>query len=290
MRHEFSVSGRLVRFETPDGFLLNGFVFPKKGSKKVVLHVPGMMSNFYDDRMFPDIARELNKAGWSFLPFNNRGHDTISDIPHVSGKWKPGGTAFEKFEGCLKDIKAAVDFAWRSGYRKIVLCGHSTGCQKITYYQSKTGDRRVKGLILLGPVDDYNSIQKEFGKKVFRKLIRMSKKSRSNKILLPKSLTKSYWFSPRRFLSAHDLSNPEARIFNYESEMKIFRKVKLPILAVFGSRDEFRVKPVEENFRIMRRNTESKSLECVSIEGANHSFIGKSRELAKNVADWVKKV
>lgn len=287
MGWNFSADGKLVRFETSDGMLLNGFIFPKKGSKKIVIHVPGMMSNFYDDRNFVHMAKRINEAGWNFFPFNNRGHDVVSDIPTSSGSWKRAGTGLEKFENSLKDIKAAVDFAYKMGYKKIILSGHSTGCQKVVYYQSKKQDRRVKGLILLGPADDYNSMQLEMGASKFKKTLEKARRSKNKRRLLPQYLTGSYIFSMERFLSAHDLDNVEARIFNYDSKMPIFKKVTCPILTVFGSRDEFRVKPVDRNFRILNKNTGSPLLECVVIKNANHSFVGKERQLSKEISKWL---
>lgn len=286
MNWNFSIGGKLIRFPTTDGLLLHGFLIPAKKSKKIIIHLLGMGSNFYDDSRLPYLANQITKAGYSFLSVNNRGHDVIADIPNTKNKWVKGGTAFEKFEDSIKDIKASIDFASKKGFSKIILLGHSTGCQKVTYYQSKTQDRRVNGIILLAPTDDYNSYKKELGKD-YKKVLKVAKKLKYKNALLPPKLMKGYFFSGKRFLSDADIRNVEARIFNYDSKMELFSKIKCPILAVFGSKEQHRVKPVEEHFKILRKNTGSSKFDSLIIKDANHSFIGKEKQLSEKVSNWI---
>ena len=283
----FSVSGKLLTFETSDRRLLNGFLFSGRKSKKVVLHVPGMQSNFYNDRNFPAMAKELDKAGYNFLPFNNRGHDVVVDIPIKNSYWKVGGTAYENFEDCLIDIKAAVDFAWSLGFREIILSGHSTGCQKIAYYKIKTKDKRVKGLILLAPADDYNSLRKELGEN-FEKAMKLAKTKTNMKELLPRDLLKGYLFTVERFLSAHERGNVESELFNYQTDMKLFQKIKCPILAVFGSNDEYRVGPVKDHLKKLEEVTKSVDLQTVIVKKGDHSFLKKHKDLATEISKWLR--
>ena len=49
--------------------------------------------------------------------------------------------------------------------RRIVLAGHSTGANKVLYYAAKTADRRVTGLILLGPISDIAGEAKRIGRR-----------------------------------------------------------------------------------------------------------------------------
>lgn len=287
----FAINGQLVSFLTEDKIILHGFFVPSRKSKKVFIHIPGMTSNFYDDFRFPYLVRYITKSGYNFFQVNNRGHDVIADIPNIKGKWIRVGTVFEKFEDCLKDIKAAIDFASRKEFTKIVLSGHSTGCQKITYYQSKVKDKRVKGLILIAPTDDYNYVtKKEFGKnypkiwKIAKQLINSGKENE----LMPKET--KVLMSAKRFLSDADLKNIEARIFNYDSKMEIFSKIKCPILAIFGTKEQYAVKSPKAYLEILKVKTKSKRFDSILIKNANHSFIGKEGQLAKVVANWLKRL
>lgn len=286
MKWDFSIAGKLVGFPTKDGVFLQGFLIPAKDSKKIVIHIPGMGSNFYDDSRLPHLANQITKAGYSFLSVNNRGHDVIADIPNTKNKWIKGGTAFEKFEDSIKDIRASIDFASKVGYKKIILSGHSTGCQKIAYYKSKTNDKHVKGIVFIAPADDYNYIKKELGK-TFNKVLNKARKL-NKKDLLPPEMVKGNFLSAKRFLSVSDLKNMEAKIFNYDSDLDLFSKIRCPILAVFGSKEQYRLKPVQEYFKILQKNTSSPKFDSLLIKNANHSFIGKEKELAKKVANWVR--
>ncbi|TAL47661.1 alpha/beta fold hydrolase [archaeon] len=286
MKWDFGINGKLVRFTTKDGMLLHGFITPAS-KKKVLIYIPGFYSNFYDDFRFQHLAKELSSIGWSFFSANNRGHDAITDIPISDGKYVEGGTAYEKFENCLDDIKGAIDFVSRNGYSEIVLIGLSTGCQKIIYYQSRTGDKRVKGIILLGAVDDYNSFRNQLGKS-YGKIIKTLKKMKKDE-LLPSKMVPGYLMTAGRFLSDADLKNPEARILNYDSEMEDFTKIKCPMIIAFGSKDQYLTKPVDEHFRILRNRTNSSDFRTLVINNTNHNFRGKEKELAKEIGRWLKR-
>ena len=69
------------------------------------------------------------------------------------GKFLDGKAEFEKFEDCIKDIKAFVDFAEKEGFSEIVLLGHSLGCSKVAYYYYKTHDKRIKKIIFASQAD-----------------------------------------------------------------------------------------------------------------------------------------
>ncbi len=93
------------------------------------------------------------------------------------------GGGSEEFKDCIFDIKAVVDFLSKKGYKKIVLQGHSLGCQKTTFYKYKTKDKRIKSLILLAPVDDIAFIKsalKDKYKKALKTARAMVKKGKQD--------------------------------------------------------------------------------------------------------------
>ena len=71
----------------------------------------------------------LAVAGYTTLVANNRGAGIL-------------GAARERFEGCVPDIRAAIDLMADRGYDRIVLLGHSKGGVKAAYYLAQTGDPR----------------------------------------------------------------------------------------------------------------------------------------------------
>ena len=68
------------------------------------------------------------------------------------GTMKKLGSTFEIFEDCVKDISVWVKKIKELGYKKIVLMGHSLGCNKALYYLSQNV-KLIDGVIFLSPPD-----------------------------------------------------------------------------------------------------------------------------------------
>jgi len=147
----------LHRIQTKDYLELHGLLHqPDKKTKTVLAHVHGMAGNFYENKWLDSVAEILTKNGIAFCPFNNRGNGHITTFVKRVGKkisYPRIGNAYEKFEDCLIDIKAHIDFLEKQGFTNIHLSGHSLGAPKIAYYTAKTKDKRLKSVILLSPSD-----------------------------------------------------------------------------------------------------------------------------------------
>jgi pimeloyl-ACP methyl ester carboxylesterase len=285
------VEGKLIEFHTSDGFLLHGFLQMPRGAKTCVVYLHGMNGNFYRGRRVWEMAQKLNKNGVGFFTINTRGHDSLAKInARSSRKWGiMGGTHVEEFKDCIYDISGAINALRKLRFERFILAGHSTGCQKVIYYQYKRADRSVIGLLLLAPADDYNGQKRDLGKK-FAEAVRVSKalvrKRRGSETdnRIPDG------FSAKRFLSVGDPRSAEARIFNYDGRLSEFSKIKEPICAVFGSREEHAVKPVKTYMKILGEKTHSKMFVPVIIKGAKHSFENHNAALAKVACDFASKV
>lgn len=283
---DIALNGRLLSFVTSDGVRLNGFLHMGRRNGACIINVHGMTGNFYGIRQM-HLAEMLGKRGISFLSINTRGHDAVSNY-RTEGRRSSrvrAGTNFERFEDCVPDIKAAVDIAKRMGFRDIILCGHSTGCQKILYYQYRSKDKRIKSLILLGPADDYNVARADLGRN-FNKVAKLSRmmvargKGNETHSLIPSG------FSAQRFDSTVNLKRIEARILNYDGPLKEFASIKVPILAMFGTKEEFAVKRVRACLKILEGKSKSENYRWHVVKGANHSFKGREAELARLIARW----
>ncbi len=278
------IKGELIRFATDDGILLNGFLV-RNNAKRCIINIHGMGGNFYSSARIKDFA-ELK--GFSLFSINTRGHDEISSTKKIKGKkWIYTGTGVERFEACVYDIKAAIRTLWNLGFSQLVLMGHSTGCQKIAYYQYKCRDRRVKALVLLGPADDYElrKMDKDKFSKTMAKARKLLKEGKGN---VP--IAEFDFFSPRRVMSVSDLKNAEARIFYYDGRLSEFSSIKVPICAVFGGEEEYKDRDVSEYLDILSKKTSSRSYRGLIIEGAGHSFSGYEHETAKQVGIWLDEV
>ncbi len=127
--------GQLVKTTTSDGLELAGF-FSKGTSDVAVLHIHGTAGDFYTHNFVELEGQTLSKMRLSFLTVNTRGHDVYADVrKYVKEKieWASVGGGFEKFEDCIYDIDAWIQFLQKQGIKKIILQFQSLGSQKILY-------------------------------------------------------------------------------------------------------------------------------------------------------------
>jgi len=254
--------------------MLDGFYRPAARKKAPLLvFVHGMGSNFYRSAMKKAFLDAAPPLGLAILSFNNRGADR--------------GTEDEKFQTCLADLDAAAEFARRQGHPKIVMVGHSTGCQKVVFWQAKRKHPSVAGLVLLAPADDYAMMQMDFGRRFEKKVAWARKKIAEGKGDALISVAYEQ-FTATRFLSVADPRHAEASVFRYAGPLTQFRRVKCPILSVFGEEEEFAAIPPAEMLAILRRKTRSRDFVEWLIPCTGHSFKECEAELAMAVCNWAR--
>ena len=280
------INGQLVSFESSDKLRLTGFLMKSKPkNKKLIIHIHGMGGNFYYNTFIKPINDTLQKSNYDLFTINTRGNGYITKF-YQGTKKKYIGVAHEKLEECIYDIEGAMKFAKKLGYNEFILSGHSTGCQKMIYYQSKKQNKKVKAILLLAPGDDYAIDQKEKGKD-FTKAVNYAKnqvkKGKGNEIL-PPWISK---YSAKRYLEFADPKNTESQLLAYSGKLKHFSNIKTPILAVFGEKDEFLVGTAQDAFEVLRNKTNSEFLETRIIKDTNHGFKKKEKLLAKVIIDFL---
>ena len=278
----------VLRFESQDGLSLTGILSSNASGSTCIIFIPGMGSG-----VFANVGLALSSATSNASVFlaNNRGMGIVSSFSKRKGRMRSkfiAGTQLERFEDSIFDIKGAVNTVSRLGYKKIILCGHSTGCQKAAYYLYKTHDRRVKGVVLAAPTDDHNLFIKSLGKnapRIAKECLRLVKSGRGDSIA-----PGGTGFSAQRLDSIINPKRIEGRLFNYEGSLKEFGKIKTPILAIFGSNEENSVKDVAECLDLLEKKSTSRSFSKKLIPAADHSFHGKEKALSSAIAAWISRL
>jgi pimeloyl-ACP methyl ester carboxylesterase len=250
-----------------------------------LIWVHGLGSVFSSGQpLIQELSRRLNAAGIGYFKFNNRGHDV------VAGRGKQiVGAAFEHFGQSVADIRAMIAFAARSGYRKVILAGHSTGANKVLHYAARARDRRVCALILLGPVSDIAAAAKEIGAQELRRRVAAAERlaRRHRQALVPRAW--GFW-SASRYISLYRPGEDED-VFPYyrpRARWTALRSVRLPIAAIIGSRDEYLDRRPQELIDAFRRNAvRARPFTGVVISGARHGFQKRERELADVIVGWL---
>jgi len=275
---DWAVDGTLVAIPAagPRGKVrrLDGFYRPAaKKNAPLLVFVHGMGSNFYRSAMKKAFLEAAPPLGLGILSFNNRGADQ--------------GTEDEKFQTCLADLDAAAEFARRQGIEKTIFMGHSTGCQKVVFWQARRKHPAVAGLVLLAPADDQAVLQRDLGKR-FEKKVEWARK----KVAEGKGDAQVSGLYERvtaaRFLSLTDTRHAEASVFRYAGKLTQFQRIKCPILAVFGEEEEFAAIPPAEMLDILHRKTRSRDFMEWLISDTGHSFKECESELAFAVCEWAR--
>lgn len=102
------------RITTEDGLELHSLLFePNKKTTNVLIHIHAWVGNFYENKFIDFISKEVVARGFTFLSFNNRGIGFVTDFirrSELGFKYVRIGGSLEKFEDCIIDINAAIDF------------------------------------------------------------------------------------------------------------------------------------------------------------------------------------
>jgi pimeloyl-ACP methyl ester carboxylesterase len=287
MRTPAGIAVSLVRIETRDGVALDGIVAePRRRGQTALIWVHGLGSVFSSGQpLTRELSTRLNAAGIAYFKLNTRGHDVVAR----RGKGL-AGAAFERFGESVQDIWAMAAFAGKRGYRRVILAGHSTGANKVLYYAARARDRRVTGLILLGPISDVAGEMKRVGERELRRRVAAAERMATKD---PEALVPRAWgfFSARRYLSLYRPGGAED-VFPYyrpNARWTALRSVRLPIAAIVGSRDEYLDRPAPELIEVFRRNAaRARSFTGAVVPGALHGFQERERELADLIVDWIR--
>jgi pimeloyl-ACP methyl ester carboxylesterase len=289
MRALSGVPVSLVRIHTRDGVALDGVVAePRRRRDTALIWVHGLGSVFSSGQpLIRALSRRLTGAGVAYLKLNNRGHDVVAR----AGR-KLAGATFERFGESVEDIRATIALARSAGYRRVILAGHSTGANKVLHYAARVRDRRVAGLILLGPVSDIAGEMKTIGARELRRRVKVAERiaRRDPEALVPRAFG---FRGARRYISLFRPGEAED-VFQYyrpDGRWTALRRVRLPVAAIVGGRDEYHDRPAAELIAAFERNaTAARAFTGLVIAGADHGFVGREDALAGAIVRWIRTV
>jgi pimeloyl-ACP methyl ester carboxylesterase len=279
----------LVSVRTRDGVILDGLAVEPRGRRRTALvWVHGLGSAFSSGQpLIRALSGRLARAGVGYLKLNNRGHDTVAR--HGA---RLAGAAFERFGESAADIRAMVALAAASGYRRVVLAGHSTGANKVLHYAARVRDRRVVGVMLLGPVADVAGERVRIGRReLARRVARAERMARRD----PAALVPRAWgfWSARRYVSLYRPGGTED-VFPYyrpAARWAALRKVRVPVAVIIGGRDEYLDRSPSRLVAAFALNaTAAPSCSGIVVPGARHGFRGHEGALAREIVRWVREL
>jgi alpha-beta hydrolase superfamily lysophospholipase len=287
MRGTAGVAVALARLETRDGVWLDGVMAePRRRREAALVWVHGLGSVFSSGQpLIGALAARLNAAGFGYFKFNNRGHDVVARRGRLLT-----GAAFERFGHCVEDIRTTVAFARARGYTRVVLAGHSTGANKVLHYAARRRDRRLGGLLLLGPISDVAAEARRIGERELQRRVAVAERiaRKDPQALVPRAW--GFW-SARRYLSLYRPGGDED-VFPYYrpgARWTALRSVRLPVAAIVGGRDEYLDRRPQELLDAFRRHApRARSFTGIVVPGARHGFQDRERELADLIVRWIR--
>ncbi len=283
-------SAHVCEIVTPKKYVLRALWFGPKNPKRAFIFLHGLSGSAFS---MGDMLDTLVDKDSAVLNFNNRGFEWVSTLRRrvkKDSERAKGGAAHEVFTDCMDDIEGAITFARRQGAKNIYLIGHSTGCQKSIYWASKkNGGRAVKGIILLGPISDYEAELKRQGKAKILKATSVAHQlvRRGHKHEL---LQKEIWpetLDAQRFLSLYNPDSAE-NVFPYGRAHKIPRTllcVKIPVLVVWAEHDEYGDRPAKEIAAWFEEHLYTG--EVVIVPKIGHGFKGVEKEVATHIRNFI---
>lgn len=272
---------------TEDEIELEGTYFDSKKKDICILFVHGQAQSILNNSFAYKLGKYLSSRGISFLYGHNRGHNYINCLHKKDGSLLVEGATFEIFEDSLKDIDVWVKNIKKFGYKKIILMGHSLGCNKALYYLNKK--EMVDGLILASAPDMVGITKKEESN--FLEILKEAEaavKRGKPRYILSNLLGETDYISAATFIN-ENMENSNIDNFPIERNPLVFSqlsKVNIPILSFAGSL-EYPTYLKQDILKDKAINSEDFTYKI--IEGANHFYYGKEEELNELIYNWMKK-
>lgn len=290
----------IVYIWTKDSLRLLGVHYEPERKDVCVLAVHGMSGNFIENKWADVAGKTLKEKGVGFIYAHNRGYGHINDIATKEIKEDGGyktkrfGTAYERFADCIYDIEAWIKEVRKLGYKKLILLGHSLGCNKVIYYLHRNKQKDTVGIILASPPDMVALIKKPEYQLNYKELLEEAKKNvKENKPreLLSGLIWDWYILSSQTFLDLFKEGGPADNlpVLRNPKEFAELSSINVPILAIMGEYDDIAVRNLKEDLDLIG----SKAINCPAftkqfIKGGNHNYERQEESFANTILQWAK--
>jgi len=279
---------------TEDGLRLQGIYYEPQNKNTCVLFVHGMSGNIIENYFADVLGKVLSEQGFGFIYGHNRGYNHINDIiDRNKGEITRQGAMYERFNDCVYDIDAWFLETKRLGYEKIVLMGHSLGCNKTIRYLSKKKPKDVIGVILASPPDMVGLFEKPEYQPNHKELLeeaRKNVKEGNPRKLVSGMVWGWYNLSSQTYLDLSEQNGPADNlpVLRNPEEFKELAQINVPILGIMGEKDDIAIRTLEEDMDLIKQKAKScPSFTAKFVKGANHTYDQEEKQLAKYIIEWL---
>ncbi len=286
---------------TEDDLRLMGVHY--EGRDVCVVEVHGMSGNFIENYHANVLGEKLASKGYGFIYGHNRGYCHVNDIATKPAKpedngWNSTriGEAYELFEDSPKDVSAWVIKARELGYKKVILLGHSLGCNKVIYYLYKNPEAEIAGIILASPPDIVGLVELEKHQPNHEKLLHQARelvKHGKPCVAVDGKIWDWYELSAQTYLSLFEQGGAADNlpVLRNPDEFEQLMTIEQPILAIIGEHDDIEIFNLHEDIELIKsKATGTSDFQIQFIAGGNHNYENREDEFSKIVIDWVAQI
>ncbi len=273
---------------TRDGLRLPMLHFESNKKDICVICIHGMCGTIIDNYFATVWGKLLAKNDIGFIYEHNRGHSIENDIVMKDGSFKRCGCMYEIFEDCIYDIDLAIRTAKEKGYKRIILLGHSLGCNKVIYYYYKKHPN-ILGMILASAPDMIEShllIEPEY-EELLKEAKENIDKNQPTKLLHKMIEDYMYMSSQTYYNWFHKNSNlNNLPIISNPKNWEQLETIDVPILTFSGSKDEDYYLHLD---LLKEKAINCKNFEYQIIENTGHTYQEKELETGTLILNWINK-
>jgi len=290
----------VVYIWTEDNLRLQGIHYDSADKNLCVLFIHGMSGNFIENYFAHILGEKLQNENIGFIYSHNRGYYHINDIATKETNQNGGyktiriGANYERFNECFYDIDDWIDECKKMGYKRIILLGHSLGCNKTIHYFSQKNPKNIAGIILASPPDMVGLFKKTEYQSNYDELRKEAEENIKNdepRKMLPSIIWDWYNLSSQTFLDLAVDGCPADNIpvMRNPEKFEELSSIDVPILGVMGENDDIAINTLENDLALIK----SKALSCPQfsiefIKEANHTYDRQEESFAKVVLSWIK--
>jgi alpha-beta hydrolase superfamily lysophospholipase len=286
---------------TEDNLNLQGIHWKSNLKDTCIVCIHGMSGNIIENYFAEILGEEFSKNNYGFIYGHNRGYNHINDIKtskiskNGSNETKRIGVTYERFEESIFDIDLWVKKANDLGYKKIILMGHSLGCNKVIHYLSKNKCKGVFKVILASAPDMIGLVKLEKYQPNYIEMLNEAKNNISNnnpRKILSSILWDWYYLSSQTFLDLFEDDCPADNLPLLRSPNKFneLSNINIPIFAFLGEHDDIVINSLNEDLeQIKNKAINCPNFESSILKGANHVYGNKEKELSQLLLKWLSK-
>jgi pimeloyl-ACP methyl ester carboxylesterase len=233
------------------------------------------------------LGRALAERGYRYVSVNTRAREVASmDIPWPFSmeselQSRLGGEGFYRFDEEPHDVAGWINFLTAQGAEQIVLFGHSGGVRRALYYQAERQDPRVVGMILAGASDRSFTAIDAARLELAERMVAEGQ----GEALLPVPEGEPLVFGMES-AESYARWGRYVRQFAADGDTPWPASIRVPVLATVGALE------YHPRFRANLENMHARAVQAPHfdiqvIEGADHDYTGRERELAEVVLGWL---